>query len=762
MPNSPLYTAVTSDDPELLKLHIKIGTDPLNTLFLNAASKGRMRIVKWLSNEIGHTRSPGGKSPLHVAAAANHLQIVKYFIEDCKLDPLALDEQNQTPLSCACEKGHLDVARYLVKLMSGKHMTMNDNYDLPDRANGPLCCACSEGNLPIVKYLVEECGCDPSRSDGTRTPLYSAVMGNQIHIVKYLLLKKVQVIKSESLVILAVRNRNLDMVKLVAQKYSPSCKYEDDIPPLQFAAYLGELAIFKHLLSLRHNPRIGSAIGTLPLHTAAREGHLNVVKYLVDNELCNPASQEEDGTTPLYSAASHGHVSICRYLTLEYHCDPLHVSIFSNNSLHGAIHSGRIDVAQYFLKELKCDLNSKGEHGYTPILFAAASGNLEMVKFLVDELHCDLKQSSDMQRTALHVASTSGHLPVLKYLIENKKCDLNVTDIDNATILFCSAASGQLHILKYLIEELKMDANSSNPKTGKTPLTAAATHGHLPIVSYLLDIGCDPLDHQSSTPLHCAAGCGHLDIVKYLMTSYREMYSMNPFILPLEGATTKGQLAIVKYFLEDMHCSKDVADPYGNTLVHIAAISRRLKVVDYLVRDMKCNLWAQNDRQNSPMHCVCEEGYLEVLQFFINELNCDPNAPGYQRNKAIHCAAREGHLNIVKYLVEDLNCDVDSRNQANWTPLHSARNYLDVVRYLVKKKARVLSLSNEGNTPLHVAASLDHLNVVMFLTKLDHSPLYMTNHYDETPLKMALLNCKDNNFISISALYLIVTMFFLL
>ena len=230
--NSPLYIATRVNDLELFKLHIENGANPFhkneynNNLLHFAAIEGKLIILKYLVGELGCSlaeKSFLGRTPLHAAAAANQLQVVKYFIEDCQLDPSALDERKRTPLSRACDEGHLEMAHYLVQSML-KNMSMEDildSYDLPsgdDRVNGPLCCACLGGHLPLVKYLVEERGCDPSQPEGVdkhKTPLWSAVMGNQLHIADYLLLKKVEDSKSDYLVCLAMEMDHNKMANLL-------------------------------------------------------------------------------------------------------------------------------------------------------------------------------------------------------------------------------------------------------------------------------------------------------------------------------------------------------------------------------------------------------------------------------------------------------------------------------------------------------------------------------------------------------------------
>lgn len=451
-----------------------------------------------------------------------------------------------------------------------------------------------------------------------------------------------------------------------------------------------------------------------------------------------------------------------RYLTLEHHCDPLRSCSEARTSFHCAAFSGHnIDVVRFFVEELKCDPNTKSISGFPVFHCAVASGDIETVKILVNELGFDPLIKDSEQKTAVHVAAICGNLPVLRYLIEDEECDPNITDIAGLTPLLLSAGHGQLHILQYLINELEIDKNSYNPESLETPLCAAAICGHLPVLTYLLEIGSDHFDRRCVTPLHHAANNGKMEIVKYLMTKHPNMYSFHPVITPLGMATLNGDLIMVKYFLEEAHCSNQ-PDPYGSTLVHIAAAHGHLDIVDYLVCDMNCDPLMETKKHITPLLLACHGGHLEVLKFYFEKLNVGPKVSLtiITGDKPIHIATLMGHLNVVKYLVEELKCDVNSVNTKfnSLTPMHYAaqKGHLDIVQYLIEKKANIVCCNLQGDTPIHAAAIGDQLQVVKFLTSKIKSKS-VDFKMKRTPLQAALQSSKDT--LSLTALYLIVTEF---
>ena len=467
--------------------------------------------------------------------------------------------------------------------------------------------------------------------------------------MKYLTItKQVKVERhyKEKILLISVIKQNLEMVKFLITSLhcNPNSKY-DDVSSLYVAATGGCLKIFKYLLSINCDRFIKSDNGRLPIHAAAGNGHLNVVKFSLENSWYSPSTVDDGMNTPLYWACFNGHLPVVRYLTLKHRCDPLRVCGHRKTSLHCAALRKHIDVVRFFVKELKCDPNTKVSD--LPVFYCAIidSEDIEFVKILINELGFDPLIRNDNQITAVHLTAWVGNLLIMRYLIEDKKCDPNVPDISGITPLLFSARNGQLHILQYLINEQNINKNSFNPETLETTLGAAAIGGSLPVLKYLLEIGCDLSDQRYLTPLHHAASNSRMEIVRYLMTTHPGMYSVHPVITPLHLATINGDLIMVKYFLEEARCSSiHIVDS------HVVCMIASLDISDHLVSLMKCD----------SLLLACHEGHLEVLKLFV-KLRVDPNASStITGDQPIHVAALAGHLNVVKYIVEELKCDVNT------------------------------------------------------------------------------------------------------
>lgn len=468
--SSRIYKATYLDDEELVRQLIEEGANPLDkdeygtTLLHHTAMLGRLNILKYIIEDCGcnpATENDDGTTALHSAAEGNQLDVVKYLVNECHMDPSALDKNNYSPLTFACRRGNLKMVIFLEESIL-EYMRKDDVYygaaaRQRKSVNNPLCVACFHGHLPVVKYLVEECGCDPSRAEsGKKSPLLCAVCGNHVHIVKYLTdldNNKIQVdhptAHELSLVDIAVELQSLEMVKFLtlSLKCNPIHK-KNGVTTLHAAAKLGQLGILKHLFSLKCDPNIRGWCGRQPIHIAAVKGHLNIVRYLIEEQSCSPSSLDYTNTTPLYLAASDGHLSIVRYLTLNHNCDPLRLEYNCTNSLHAAIMYGHLEVIHFIVWELKCKASSvKGK--LPPIYLAALSGNLEVVDFFMDALGCNPRSR---QQTALLCCQ----LPMLKYLVFTKGMHIAL----NSKIDYI-ASSGGLDVVNHLSHVNVYSENSS-------------------------------------------------------------------------------------------------------------------------------------------------------------------------------------------------------------------------------------------------------------------------------------------------------------
>ena len=177
---------------------------------------------------------------------------------------------------------------------------------------------------------------------------------------------------------------------------------------------LGEVEAKLQQLQDPNDPE--AAVWWTALHAAAGNGHLEVVRLLLEaGAFCDEATKDE-GATPLILAAQNGRLEV----------------------LHMLLEAGA-----------SCD-KAATDDGATPLILAAANGHLEVVRLLLEAgASCD-KAATDDGATPLILASVNGHLEVVRLLLEaGASCDLARTS-DGATALDCAARSGHTEIVRLL------------------------------------------------------------------------------------------------------------------------------------------------------------------------------------------------------------------------------------------------------------------------------------------------------------------------
>ena len=92
---------------------------------------------------------------------------------------------------------------------------------------------------------------------------------------------------------------------------------------LHLAAYWGWKDFTAERLVTSHGHSIRDEEGHIPLHYAAYNGHLDLVRYfIITTRGCYPVVENYYGSTPLHLACSNGQLNVVQYLISEAYCYP--------------------------------------------------------------------------------------------------------------------------------------------------------------------------------------------------------------------------------------------------------------------------------------------------------------------------------------------------------------------------------------------------------------------------------------------------------
>jgi len=201
------------------------------------------------------------------------------------------------------------------------------------------------------------------------------------------------------------------------------------IPSLHYAAREGHLERVRFFVGEgadvnlpNQNTRDDRGFGRTPLHYAAINGHENVVYFLLENG-ANVNAVDGLGQTPLHLAAHGGFLEVVKLLVCW------HARVNTTTLIEGrqeaSVFNGHDFYAHGTLAAMNVILNRFGRYGRTPLHYAAISGHVNIVHFLLEN-GADLGAVDCFGRTPLDLAAgriglrvgESDTLEVVNYLTE--------------------------------------------------------------------------------------------------------------------------------------------------------------------------------------------------------------------------------------------------------------------------------------------------------------------------------------------------------
>ncbi|GAY42375.1 hypothetical protein CUMW_066370 [Citrus unshiu] len=350
-----------------------------------------------------------------------------------------------------------------------------------------------------------------------------------------------------------------------------------------------------------------NAKGDTPLHVAAKFGHSDIVRVLVERAKL-PQHENEELESGV-GAARH----MIRMTNNE-----------KNTALHEAVCHKNVDVGKILTKEDPNYPYSANNHGKTPLYMAAESWSSDMVLALLEN-STSVSHEGPNGKTALHAAAMEFFL------------------VD-------AALSKLLEIKKNLIKE--------TDQYGWTPIHYAAYYGNYGTVNLLLETDQSASNiadkDRKMTALHLAAGKGDARIVEAIISKNPECYELvdNRGWNFLHYAVVSFRVEKLTNLLENNPLARSLineGDAKGNTPLHVLAAIRPNEFDVDLVRKTQANYDAVNKQIVSVSH-IFNYGYPELKEE-IQKLSKDVGRGQY--SDGVICIRESEDRAVQKYVTEE-------------------------------------------------------------------------------------------------------------
>jgi len=212
-----------------------------------------------------------------------------------------------------------------------------------------------------------------------------------------------------TLLYLAAIDGNIDLIKqLIAAGADVNKATTKGYTPLGIASSAGWEDIV-YLLLNNH-----AIYDTRALIAAVKSGKKNIVEIFI-KQGANINEQVNSETTALVEAAKNGHLEMVKWLL-----DKGATNTADNKGitpLLAAANAGRIDVVKFLLERQDTNVNQAEKSGYSPLFSAAWRGHLDIVKLLLEN-KANIDQPALNNMTPLGIAKLKNNSDIVKFLQE--------------------------------------------------------------------------------------------------------------------------------------------------------------------------------------------------------------------------------------------------------------------------------------------------------------------------------------------------------
>lgn len=211
-----------------------------------------------------------------------------------------------------------------------------------------------------------------------------------------------------------------EIMQLLVKCGADATIIKPEVPALHEAAYRNNVEAVRTLLTYT-NPNVAFADGDIPLHTAAWEGHTEVVQALLKAPGIDINRMNSYEWTPLSVAILKCHTAIVHALIKAPGID---INEETNsrgyfNPLRSAIYKGHIEIVQALIKAPGIEINLADNNKWSPLHVAVSGGHTEIVQALLNAPGIEINRVNSDGCTPLQIAQSRGHVEIVR-LLEKK------------------------------------------------------------------------------------------------------------------------------------------------------------------------------------------------------------------------------------------------------------------------------------------------------------------------------------------------------
>ena len=422
-------------------------------------------------------------------------------------------------------------------------------------------------------------------------------------------------------------------------------------------------------------------------------------------------------------------------VSLDLLCD----QVGGSTALIIASQYGHTQVVEQLLKE-QTDVNIQTNDGWTALMIASQNGHTQVIEQLLKE-HVYINIQNNKGMTALMKASENGHTQVVEQLLK-EGAHVNIQNKNGVTALMIASQNDHTQVIEQLLKE-HADVNTQT-NDGWTALMLASQNGHTEVVEQLLKEHAD-VNIQTNdgwTALMIASQNDHTQVVKQLLKEHAGVNIQNKEVTALMLASANGYVQIVELLAKGF-VDIDVQKKDGSKALMLA----------------------------------CLFGHVEVAECLLQSF-ADPHIIAYNGSTAFSLAALSGNRDLVNILLDKAEPTIDEIEKAVVTSCYGGHPTLitflsNKLPHLTNDQRELLDSCVKGDlgavimktlgspdiplvlglTPLMVASSCGHVDIVDVLILAGADVNKQESHLGLTPLFFAVRGSKSSSIIETLLMY---------
>ncbi|XP_075497935.1 protein ACCELERATED CELL DEATH 6-like isoform X1 [Primulina tabacum] len=322
------------------------------------------------------------------------------------------------------------------------------------------------------------------------------------------------------------------------------------------------------------------------------------------------------------------------------------------------------------------------------------------------------------------------------------------TDIFEDYDLYLAAKNGKQNDFSSILDRVSATNHVSSSEIlsrvtpiGNTFFHVAAVHGNHGMVNYIATKYHSIIlqkNFNGDTVLHLAAKAGNESMVETLVLIHHDLLGS---YVPESQGETKDE-ADKNNFLR-------AKNERGNTALHEALINGRESIVQYLIKEDPELLYYRNKQGIYGLYLAAEAGLKDcvssILQYSTDQERLNDQ---FKEKSPIEAAIVNKKLDVLEVILNSSPRFIKLQDGRGRLPLHYAASlgYVEVVLYLLKGNASCATRRDKsGSLPIHLAAVEGHLaTICLLLNYCPADPVELLDKNGRNILHLAAENGKLN------------------